>query len=274
MVCKMAKKAMLGAALTAGGMYLVFGTAAPNYVRTAFHKARETAKGATPIQFEIDVAKDQIAQLEPEIHRNMETLARAEVDVEHLNREIETVRANLKAEHGKMVSLRQKLETGDLRLASNSNIRLTREEVTADLASRMDHYTFVADILKQKEETLKARQTAVEAARLKLQEMNAQKRKLAAQVESIQARLQQIEATEHKNEFHFDDGALARAKATVTELEKRLAVKTRLAEMEGHYSGQPVPASLDSDRDVLKEFDARFGQPADAGAAPIEKKSL
>ncbi|MGE3821492.1 MAG: hypothetical protein AB7I30_18940, partial [Isosphaeraceae bacterium] len=112
MVCKMAKKVMLGAALTAGGIYLVHGTSAPNYIRTAFHKARETAKGATPIQFEIDVAKDQIAQLEPEIHKNMETLARAEVDVEHLNREIQTVRANLKDEHAKMLSLREKIQTG------------------------------------------------------------------------------------------------------------------------------------------------------------------
>lgn len=274
MVCKIAKKVMLGAAMTAGGIYLVHHTSVPNYVRTAFHKARETAKGATPIQFEIDVAKDQIAQLEPEIHRNMETLARAEVDVEHLNREIETVRTNLQGEKGKMLSLREKLETGDLRLASNANIRLTREEVTADLAARMDHYTFVSDILKQKEETLKSRQSAVEAARLKLQQMNAQKRALAAQVEKIQARLQQIEATEQENEFHFDDSALARAKSTVADLEKRLEVKTRVAEMEGHFSGGAAPASLDRDRDVLREFDSKFGGEDHASPTSFEKKSL
>lgn len=273
MVCKLAKKAMLGAALAAGGTYLVFGTAAPNYVRTAFHKARETAKGATPIQFEIEVARDQIAQLEPEIHKNMETLARAEVDVEHLNREIETVRNNLKGEREKMVSLRGKIETGDLRLASNSNVRLTVEEAKADLAGRMDHYTFTSDLLKQKEETLKARQTAVEAARLKLQQMNTQKRALAAQVEKIQARLQSIEATEQKNEFHFDDNALARAKATVADLEKRLEVKTRLAEMEGHYSGGVAPAVLEGDRDVIKEFDSKFG-PGEESKPSGDKKSL
>jgi len=274
MVCKMAKKAVLGAALTAGGMYLVFGSAAPHYIRTAFHKARDTAKGATPIQFEIDVAKDQISQLEPEIHKNMEALARAEVDVEHLNREIETVRANLKGEHGKMLSLREKLETGDLRLASNSNIRLTRDEVTADLASRMDHYAFVGDILKQKEETLKSKQSSVEAARLKLQDMNAQKRALAAQVEKIQARLEAISVTEQKNEFHFDDSALARAKATVADLEKRLEVKSRLAEMEGHFSGGPAPTFLDDDRDVLKEFDSKFGGSSEEAPASADKKSL
>lgn len=274
MVCKLAKKAMLGAALTAGGMYLVFGTAAPNYMKTAFHKARETAKGVTPIEFEIEVARNQIADLEPEIHKNMETLARAEVDVEHLNREIETVRTNLKGEREKMVALREKLASGDLRLASNSSVRLTPEEVKTDLAGRMDHYAFVSDLLKQKEETLKARQAAVEAARLKLTQMNVQKRALAATVEKIQAKLQSIEAAEQKNEFHFDDNALSRAKATVADLEKRLEVKTRLAEMEGHYSGGPTPVILDGDRDVLKEFDSKFGQPEESAPAAESKKSL
>ncbi|MGE3822074.1 MAG: hypothetical protein AB7I30_21885, partial [Isosphaeraceae bacterium] len=150
----------------------------------------------------------------------------------------------------------------------------TDTEVKADLAARMDHYAFVTDILKQKEETLKSRQMAVEAARLKLQQMNAQKRALAAQVESIQAKLQSIEATEATNEFHFDDSALARAKATVADLEKRLEVKTRLAEMEGHFSGGPAPTTLSGDRDVLKEFDSKFGADAQQAPASFDKKSL
>ena len=42
-----------------------------------------------------------------------------------------------------------------------------------------------------------------------------QKRALGTKVETIQARLQAIEATQEKNEFNFDDSALARAKQTV-----------------------------------------------------------
>jgi hypothetical protein len=51
MVCSMVKKGLLGAALTAGGLFLVFGTSAPSYVRTAFHKMRHNAKDAVPVQF-------------------------------------------------------------------------------------------------------------------------------------------------------------------------------------------------------------------------------
>ena len=84
MVCKVMKKGLLGAALTAGALYLAFGTSAPSYVRTAFHKVRHTAQDSVPIQFEIDRAKEVIANLEPAILNNREELARGEVDVEHL----------------------------------------------------------------------------------------------------------------------------------------------------------------------------------------------
>ena len=85
-----------------------------------------------------------------------------------------------------------------------------------------------------------------------------QKRILAAKVEEIQARLEAIQATEVKNEFHFDDSALARAKQAVADLETRLAVKARIAEMDGRFSNSGTP-TLDPDRDPAKEFDAEFG---------------
>ena len=55
MVCSMIKKGLLGAALAAGTLFLVFGTSAPSYVKTAFHKMRQTAKDSIDPRFEIDV---------------------------------------------------------------------------------------------------------------------------------------------------------------------------------------------------------------------------
>src|SRR4051794_3452969 len=111
MVCKVMKKGLLGAALSAGALYLVFGGHAPSYVRTAFHKVRHSAKDSMPIQFEIDRAKQLIAELEPAILNNREELARGEVDVEHLEREIASVKANLEGEKKAMVALREGLST-------------------------------------------------------------------------------------------------------------------------------------------------------------------
>jgi chromosome segregation ATPase len=273
MVCKMAKKGLIGLALAAGGLYLAFGTHAPSYVRTAFHKVRNHAKDSVPIQFAIDQAKDEIAALEPAILENRETLARAEVDVESLQKEIAAVEKNLSGEKTQMVSLRDKLAKGDLKLASNSSLRRTEDEVKADLAGRMDHYRNVNRLLEEKQITLKAREQAVQGARKQLTEMANQKRALGAKVEQIQAELQAMDATQAKNEFTFDDSALSRAKATVADLEKRLAVKARVAEMEGRYPADSLTPVIDG-RDVLKEFDSEFGAPSDAPKTGGDKKSL
>src|SRR3954451_11242384 len=138
MVCSMVKKAVLGAALSAGALYLAFGTSAPSYVRMAFHKFRHDAKGAVAVQFEIDRARQEIANLEPAIKDNIEVLARAEVDVEYLNREIANKQASLASEKKAMLALRESLETGDFRLAGHGHVSYTAEEVKGDLARRLD----------------------------------------------------------------------------------------------------------------------------------------
>lgn len=76
MVCSMVKKSVLGAALGAGALFLVFGTSAPSYVKTAFHKVRQNVKESIDPQFDIDRARQEIESLKPMFDQNKETLAR------------------------------------------------------------------------------------------------------------------------------------------------------------------------------------------------------
>jgi chromosome segregation ATPase len=260
MACSMIKKAVLGAGLGAGALYLAFGTSAPSYLRTAFHKVRDNAKSSVPVQFEIDRAREEIASLEPAIKDNIENLARAQVEVEHLDREIVAIRTNLGSEKKVLTALRDSLNTGDFKLAGN--VSYTADEVKTELKHRYDHYKQVGELLKDKDETLKAKQKAVVAARVQLSQMAASKQALLTKLAGIEARLTMIQSTKESNEFNFDDSALARAKASVTDLEKRLDVMARTAEMEGKYSDTGIPVIIEPNRDVMKEMDAEFGPPA------------
>ena len=67
MVCSMVKKGLLGAALGAGTLFLVFGTSAPSYVKTAFHKVRQNVKDSVDPQFEIDRARTGDRQPEADV---------------------------------------------------------------------------------------------------------------------------------------------------------------------------------------------------------------
>src|SRR5580658_4348659 len=95
MVCSMIKKGLLGAALSAGTLFLVFGTSAPSYVRTAFHKVRQNVNDSVPLQFQIDRARQEIENLKPMFDQNKETLARAEVEAKDLENEIGVRQAKL-----------------------------------------------------------------------------------------------------------------------------------------------------------------------------------
>ena len=137
MVCSMVKKGIIGAALGAGALFLVFGTHAPSYVKTAYHKVRRDAKNAVPLPFDIERAREEIASLEPAIRDNIEKLARAEVEVEHLDKEIVAIRTNMDTEKKALLTLRESLKTGEYRLAGHSSVAYTEDEVKADLGHRI-----------------------------------------------------------------------------------------------------------------------------------------
>jgi chromosome segregation ATPase len=265
----MIKKGLLGASLGAGALYLAFGTSAPSYVRTAFHKVRDNAKSSVPVQFEIDRAREEIASLEPAIKDNIENLARAQVEVEHLDREIVAIRTNLGSEKKVLTTLRESLNTGDFKLAGN--VTYTADEVKTEMKHRWDHFKQVESLLKDKEDTLKAKQKAVVAARQQLSQMAASKQALLTKLAGIEARLKMIETTRESNDFNFDDGALSRAKASIADLEKRLNVMARTAELEGQFAGSTIPVIVEPTRDVLKEMDAEFGPPASKPSSGQDK---
>ncbi|WP_165070972.1 hypothetical protein [Paludisphaera rhizosphaerae] len=258
MACSLIKKSLVGAALGAGTLFMVFGTHAPSYLKTGIRKIRHDARDMVPLPFDIERARQQIADLEPAIRENIERLARAEVDVEHLDKEIVKIRTNMDVEKTAIVSLRESLKTGEYRLAGHSRVAYTEDEVKNDLARRWDTFNTSKSILEAKESTYKAKQGEIVAFRQQLTGMMAQKKALTTKLDEIEAKLHQIEATQATNDVQLDGSALARAKETVSDLEKRLEVMARTAEMEGRYAEIGVPVEIAPTRDVVEEIDAEF----------------
>jgi len=256
MACSVIKKGLVGAALAAGALYLAFGTSAPSYVRTAFHKARGHAHDAVPVQFEIDRAREEVQRLEKPIRETIETYARTEVEVKYLENEIETVKVSLEREKKGLQALRNKVGSGDLKLTGTSTY--TAEEINAELVRKLDNYKYVSKILQDKEATLKAKRKMMDAARQQLGNLKGQKRELLTKLDAIEARLQQIETAKQKNEFTFDDSALSQAKKNITDLEKRVEMQGRISDIEGNLA-DGLPLYIEPGRDVIKEIDEELG---------------
>ena len=254
--CSLVKKGVLGAALGAGALYLAFGTSAPSYVRTAFNGVRSGVKSSVPIEFEIRRAREEVANLEPAIKRNIAEIAQADVDVKDLSDEIASTKANLAKEKNAMLSLRDRLESGDFRLASGSSA--SADDLKTELARRFDSYKLASKVLENKEATLKAKRKSLEAAKVQLSQMASAKKQMLTKIDEIEARQKMIQTTKESRDFNFDDSALANVKQTVADLAKRLDKEARIAEMEGKYS-DGLTISSEPGRDVVKELDGEFG---------------
>ena len=269
MICKVMKKGLIGAALGAGALGLIFGTAAPSYVKTTLHNARNRVKGSVPIEFEIDRARQEIAGLRPAIEGGIEALVKAQIEAEHLQKEIATTREEMNTEGRNLQALNEHVKTGDLHLTGG--VAYSAREVKNDLARRMDHYKLVKNILTEKQETLNVLQKNVVSAREGLAAMQNAERDLRARVEGAEARLNQIKASRTSNEFNFDDSAVGQAKQTVTELEMKLERMARVDDLKGKYADRAVIVTPDADRDISREIEAEFGSAPKGGEAAVEK---
>lgn len=256
MVCKMVKKGLIGAALGAGLLGLVFGTAAPSYVQTAFHKARHGAKSAVPVEFEIDRARNDIARLDPAIDSGIETLARAMGQVKQVSNQIASLRDELNTEGRQLQAMNKLIQSGDLHLTGGS--AYSEKTVKADLARKMDHYKILKTTLAENEQTLVILQENVASARKGLDALKAAKQDLTARVDSAQARLNQIKAARAANRYSFDDSAIGQVKKTVSELETQLEQMSRVDELKEKYLSEGTLVAPDSTRDVSKEIEAEF----------------
>jgi len=270
MICKVAKKGLIGLALGGAALGLIFGTAAPSYVSTTFHKARQSVKSSVPVEFEIDRARNEIAALKPVIEDGKEAVVRAEIQAENLQKEIVATRDELNREGRALQALNEHRRTGDLHLTSG--VAYTEKEILNDLAHRMDHYRLVKNILAEKQETLKVLQKNVIAAREGLDAVRNAERDLTVRVEAAQARLNQIKANRASNEFSFDSSAVGQVKKTVSDLETKIEVMSRLDDLNGKYADRPVSVTIDGTRDVSKEIEAEFNSaPKDGDKTTAEK---
>ena len=272
MMCKMAKKAILGAGLGLGALALLFGTTkAKNYICWTYHQVRENVQEAVPFEAQIDNARREVESLTPAIRQSIESLAKLEENVKELKGDIAGYQVSMEREKKEILALRATLG-GDVRRTGLNDESCC--EVKADLARRFDQYKRGQQILKAKEETLKAREQQVTAARKHLEEMRVQRETLVSQIDAIEAKHKALEATAATREPVLDSAAadtLARVKSTVAELNKRVNIEARTAELWGQFSDKQVPVALEPGRDVLKEVDNEFGTAGKGGTATADK---
>lgn len=262
----MLKKSMFigGAAVLLLG--LLFGRNALSYVTTTVSRVSDTVKSSVPLDFEIDRARNMITDLTPEIRRNMHLIAKEEIQVEHLEKQVLAAEKTLTTDRSNILRLKAELDQGKdyVYLAGH---RYTANQVKTDLASRFEHYKTSDATSVNLRKVLNARQNGLVAARQKLNGMLAAKRQLEVDVENLEARTKMIEVAQASSDFNFDDSHLARTKDLIRDIQTRIEVGERLLNAESTFQDR-IPLDDPVVEDVSAEVVAYFTEDHHEDVAP------
>lgn len=247
--------------LTAAGVTLVglmtFGRDAYSYVGTCCGWVKDSVKNNIPLDFEIDRARSMIKNLVPDIRSNMHLIAKEEVEVEKLGKQVEEMETRLVKDRGDIMRLKEDLAGEKPEYRYGKRI-YTVSEVKGDLANRFERFKTQDATLSSLREMQKAREKSLSAARQKLEGMLASKRQLEVDVEHLEARLKMVEAAQTTSTYQFDDSQLSRVKELVGDLRTRLNVAEKLVNADSSIQDE-IPLDETTANTIVDQITEYFG---------------
>ncbi|QDU99150.1 hypothetical protein [Lignipirellula cremea] len=243
-----------------------------SYVSTGVSKVRGTFKDSVPIAFELDRARQMVKDLEPEIRHHTLEIAKVEVDVDRLARDLENRDERLANQQAEMLELKSDLAEGGSVFVYNKR-HYTSDQVKADLTSRFEQFKTESSTRDNMRQILDARRQGLDAARQKLVEMNEAKSQLRLEIAHLESQLKILEVAKTRSEYKFDDSSLSRTKNLIDDIRTRIQVESKLANSEFEPVDRiPVGVKADDDRDIAQEITEFFAEkPSVDGYVGAEK---
>jgi ribosomal protein L16 Arg81 hydroxylase len=197
-----------------------------------------------------------IDEILPELHANVEIIAREQVEVEHLRKEIYQAAENVAAQRYQVGLLRDRLTTQHVTYQVGSRT-ISRQRVVERLASRLDRFKQAKTVLTSKQRMLDVRDQALAAAEEMLDKTKIRKAQLEEKIEALVAQHRLIKAQAVASEVHIDNSKLARADRLMTEIQKRLETAQRVLAHEADFFADDV-VEVFSEDELLAEVDAQL----------------
>jgi chromosome segregation ATPase len=252
----MIKKSIIGGAVAVLLAGLLFGRDAWSYVSTSAGWVKDSVKSSVPMEFEIERARTMIKNLVPDIQKNMHVIAKEEVEVERLAKQIAQQEEKLTADRSNILRLKSDLASNRERFEYSGRV-YTVSQVKQDLGNRFERFKTADATLGSLREIHGARQKSLEAARQKLEGMLAAKRQLEVDVENLEAKLKMVEAAQTTSEFNFDDSRLSRCKELIGELRTRLDVAAKMVDAKDSFHAE-IPLTTPVSDDIVDEVTEYF----------------
>ena len=247
--------------LIGGGIILVgallFGREAVSYVRTSAGYVKETVKDSVPVKFQIDRARQMVKDLEPAVKDHLHMIAKEEVQLTRLSKQIEASQKKTHDEEAKILRLRNDLDS-EQDVFQYAGQSYSRKQVKVDLASRFKRFKTNQATLENLQKIHTVREKSLQAAREKFEGLLAMRRQLLLEIESLEAQRQMVDAAKTSNRYEFDDSQLGRVKELVDDLQVRLETEGKLVDVSDSLRSE-IPVDEAGESDIVDQVTAYFG---------------
>jgi chromosome segregation ATPase len=257
---KLVKKITVGAIVVAAGLMLLSWAGLSSYPATAFGKFRQSLKKEVPAEFEIERLKHLIAQLTPDMKKNINTVAEMKVAVDNLREDINATHARLKVKEKTLAAMAQELNSNTARVVWKGRT-WDADRFQENVDSELTAYRTAEAEVKAKEKLLDAKEKELDAARQQLADVRRIKQEMETEVAQMEAELKTIRASQTRSNFQIDNSTLSQCKQTLADLKNKLKVEKTALEMRAEYGDEtvPTPKTVRSKKELTKELEAFLG---------------
>ncbi len=232
---------------------LLFGTDCFSYATTSYRAIRGTVKRAVPLDFELQRARDLLADLMPELQANVVLVAQEEVAVEELEKELHEGRRKLAVARASLKGLKEELTQPVSYLGESAR----RREAVVDLARRFSNLKLAEKLLEGKEKVLAARKQTLTTTVRSLKDAQIRKIELEADIERLEQEVRLLKMQRQAPAVNVDQSSLVKAERLVAELRKRLALAQKILISENLVVVPPEPQ--ETEEELFSRIDEYLG---------------
>jgi phage shock protein A len=233
-----------------------FGRTAVSYISTGWAHITDSVEQSVPVEFQIDRARKMVKDLMPDIQRNMHVIAKEEVEVDQLERQIADTEQRLGKDRTDLLRLKADASSNQSHFVYAGRT-YTIDQVKMDLSNRFERFKTADATLASLKQMHEAREKSLDAAREKLEGMEAAKRQLEVDVENLEARNKMVEVAQTTSNYQFDDSQLGRVKELVGDLRTRLQVAEKMVNAESDMHDE-IPLDQATPANIVDQVNQYF----------------
>jgi len=248
-------------------LLLLFGGDAWSYLRTGIHNTQAAVTDNIPIEFQLERARNMIKDLGPEIAKNEMSVAKEEIEISDLKKNLEGQQDKLSKSERDVLRLTNDLKRGDSTFVYAGKT-YNSSQVKTDLENRFSRHKTLQSTVDSLAKVVAKREQGLAAAQEKLAAMKAAKGQLEADVAELAARNQMVLVAQSSSNFKFDNSVLSRVQDTVKDISTRISVREKLVNADTAPLGE-INLEEKQQKDITEEV-TRFFRGADENIVKLD----